>query len=124
MPTITEYSPNYAPGESISLTAAAAVKAGQCLVVTGNELVSPSSAADGAFVGVAGYDAKLGEKVTVRTEGVMTLKATGAIAAGARVTTAATGTVAALSGTAYDTVIGIALSAAANNVVKVKLIRG
>lgn len=119
-----EYTPTFAPGESFPMTALVDVKAGQCLSVTGNELVSPTSGPDGAFVGFAVFDAKAGERITVRAEGICTFKATGAIAFGQRVTTAAAGTVAALSGTAYDTVIGVALAAAAGGVVKVKLIRG
>lgn len=119
-----EYTPVFAPGESFPLTALVDVKAGQCLSVTGNELVSPSSAPDATFIGFAVFDAKAGERLTVRGEGICTFKATGAITFGQRVTTAANGTVAAFTGTAFDTVIGVALSTAANGVVKVKLTRG
>lgn len=120
----TEWVPTFAPGERFPLTAQVAIKAGQCLSVTGVELVSPTSAADATFIGVASFDTRQGDKVTVRGEGIMTLKATGAITFGQRVTTAANGTVAAFSGTTYDTVIGVALNTAANGVVKVKITRG
>lgn len=120
-----EFTQLFSPGEAYTSTASTAVTGGNTLVVTGNDTVGRAAGVDGAFVGVAAFDAAAGQPVTVLCEGVMVLTASGAIARGDRVTTAANGAVAALgASTAYDTVIGVALAAAAGGTVKVKLIRG
>lgn len=122
---MAEYTPNVPLGPFTSTTSAA-VSAGNCLVVSGDNTVAKSSAASVAFVGVAAFDAGSGDKVTVLRGGIHTLAASGAIAAGELVTTAASGAVAtqATASAANDIqVIGVALSAAASSLCKVLLFR-
>lgn len=119
---MAEYAPIYFPADRLPRTTSATVTKGQLLYVSGNDTVAPTSAATGAWLGVAAHDAASGAQVVVLTEGVHELAASGAIAAGARVTGAAAGAVADFAaGTDYSQVCGIALSAAANSKVVVKL---
>ena len=90
------------------LVAGADVKKGQVVYVSGDMTVAPTSGASAAVLGVAMFDAKAGEPVAVECEGLMKLTASGTIAAGAKVVSAAGGKVAA--GT--ENTIGVALSAA------------
>lgn len=119
-----EFSPLFKPGAEFTRTTSGAVTGGQVLVVSGNNTVAASSAASDAVIGVAAFDAGSGESVTVITNGVVNLDASGAINAGDPVAAAAGGDVAAHSGTDYSTIIGVALSAAADNKVLVKLSLG
>ena len=122
---MAEYTPAVPLGPFTSTTSAA-VTAGNCLVVSGDNTVAKSSAASVAFVGIAAFDAGSGDKITVLRGGVHILAATGAIAAGELVTTATAGSVAtqgAVSTTNDVQVIGVALSAAASSLVKVLLFR-
>jgi hypothetical protein len=122
---MAEYTPSVPPGPFTSTTSAD-VLAGKCLVVSGDNTVATSSAASVAFVGVAAFDALSGTKVTVHRGGIHVLAASGAIAAGELVTTAAAGAVAtqATPSAANDVqTIGVALSAAASSLVKVLLFR-
>ncbi|OIN79340.1 capsid cement protein [Mycobacterium malmoense] len=120
---MTEYAPLFPEGPYTS-TASADITAGQVLVASGNDTVAPSGGASIAYAGIAAFDAKSGETVTVLNGGVHILGASGSIAAGAVVTTAASGKVADIAaGTTYDQAIGVALSAAASNLVKVRLFR-
>ncbi|MBF6399777.1 DUF2190 family protein [Nocardia cyriacigeorgica] len=121
---MAEHSPIFNPGAAITRTASDAVTGGQLLIVSGNNTVAPSSAASGAWLGVAAFDAASGAAVTVLSGGVHELAASGAIAAGARVIPAAAGAVADLgAGTDYSQVVGVALAAAAGGKVLVKLAR-
>jgi hypothetical protein len=122
----TDYSPIFKPGAEFTRVTSGAVTAGQALVVSGDDTVAASSAASVAFIGIAAFAAGSGDEVTVLSGGVHELAASGAIAAGELVTTAAAGAVA-TQGTptaANDVqVIGVALKAAASNKVIVKLFR-
>jgi hypothetical protein len=122
---MAEFTPNVPDGPFTS-TLSAHATAGQCLVVSGDNTVAPSSGASVAYVGIAAFDAKSGDKITLLNEGNFTLAASGAIAAGELVTTAASGAVA-TQGTASAAndvqVIGVALSAAASSKVKVRIFR-
>ena len=89
------------------------VKKGQVVVISGDMTVAPSSAASAAVIGVAMFDAKNGDPVSVETEGLFSLTASGAITAGAQVESAAGGKVATKGGTVTK-VIGIALNTASN----------
>lgn len=121
---MAEHTPIFKPGEAITRVASAAVTGGQVLIVSGNDTVAPASAASAAWLGVAAFDAASGEQVTVLSGGVHELTASGAIAAGARVVTAAAGAVADIgAGTDYSQVVGVALAAAAGGKVRVKLVR-
>ncbi len=119
---MAEYAPIYFSADRIPVTTSAAVTAGQLLYVSGNDTVAKTSAATGAWLGVAAHDAGSGAQVVIYTEGIHELAASGAIAAGAQVCAAANGAVADFaSGTDYSQVVGIALSAAANSKVRVYL---
>lgn len=119
---MAEHTPHYLPADRLPRTTSATVTGGQVLVVSGNDTVAPSAAANEAWLGVAGHDAASGAQVVVYTEGVHELTASGAIAAGARVISAAAGAVATIgSETNYARVVGLALSAAAGGKVLVKL---
>lgn len=118
---MADYVPKFTPGEAITLTASADVTGQRLVAVTGNSTVGPAGADSAAVIGVAGFDVLSGEKVLVYTRagGVHKLVANGAIAAGARVISAATGKVATIGAGANP--IGIALRAAAadNDVIDV-----
>lgn len=121
---MAEFAPLFKPGAEFTRTTSAAVTGGQVLIVSGSGTVGPSSAASAAVVGVAAFDAGNGESVTVLTNGVVNLDASGSISAGASVAAAADGAVAAHSGTNYSTIVGVALSDAADDKVLVKLTLG
>jgi predicted RecA/RadA family phage recombinase len=104
-----DYVPLY-EGDAHTYTADADITGGQLVIITGDRAVSPATADSVAVVGVAAFDAKDGEKVTVQSRGVQRVLAAGAITAGARVASAAAGKVAA-TGTNK---IGLALAAAAD----------
>lgn len=118
----TEFAPIYFPADRLPRTTSAAVTGGQVLVVSGEDTVAASAGASSAWLGVAAHDAASGAQVVVYTEGVFELAASGAIAAGARVISAAAGAVATIaSETDYSRVVGTALKAAASSKVLVKL---
>ena len=118
---MADYLPHKKPGEAITLTASADLTGGRLVSVTGANTVANSGADVATVIGVAGRDAKSGEKVLVYTRagGVHPLVASAAIAAGARVISAATGKIATIGAGANP--IGIALQAAAadNDVIDV-----
>lgn len=95
------------------IKASADITKGQVVVVSGDMEVAPASAASAAVIGVAMFDAKEGDPVSVETEGLFSLTASGAITAGAQVESAAGGKVATKGGTVTK-VIGIALNTASN----------
>lgn len=111
---MAEYIAPFEPGTQITLTASAAITAGQLVGVSGNNTVAPTSASSAAWLGVATTDAASGAKVGITSGGVQELTATGAIAAGAVVVPAAAGTVADIgAGAVYSHQVGVALAAAA-----------
>lgn len=126
---MAEYQPLYAPGDSITRTASAAITGGQLVYVSGSGSVAPTTGSTPSWVGVAANDANNGDNVMVFTDGIHRLTANGAITAGDQVVPAASGqvsTLAAASGaTATDinnarSVIGVALTTATNgNLVEV-----
>lgn len=121
---MADHTPDYLAGAAVTFLASEDVTGGQLVAISGNVSVAPTSAATAAWRGVAAFDAKAGDQVTVLSGGVHTLASAGAIAAGAVVVAAADGTVADLgSVTDYSQVVGIAEAAAANNTVRVKLAR-
>ena len=95
------------------LKASADVKKGQVVVISGDMEVAPSTEASASVLGVAMFDAKEGDPVSVETEGLFRLTASGAITAGAQVESAADGKVA-TKGDTVTKVIGIALNTASN----------
>lgn len=90
------------------LVAGADIQKGQVVYISGDMVVSPTTGASAAVLGVAMQDYKKDEPVAVECEGLFKLTAAGAIAAGSKVVSAAAGKVA----TGTDNAIGIALNAA------------
>lgn len=89
-----DYTPLYRPAEAIPMTCSADVIGGQPVVVSGSNTVANSAAASAKTVGVAAFDAKSGDRVTVFARGtVHRLVANGAITAGALVENATAGKV-------------------------------
>ena len=109
-------------GEDLSLNqksikAGADVKKGQVVEITGDCVVSPTTAASAKVLGVAMFDAKKDEDVAVEAEGLFKMVAGGTITAGSKVTSATDGKV--VAGT--ENTIGIAItSATADEYVYVK----
>lgn len=108
-----------------TFSVAAAVTAGRVVEINGNRTVQHAGAASLKAVGVAlqTSDGTTGDKIAVATGGVFLLTASGAIAAGDQVITAATGLVATLAAAAAATagdinnaraIVGTALEAIAN----------
>lgn len=103
--------------EQKQLKAGADMSKGQVVEITGDMVVSPTTAASDKVLGVAMFDAKNGEPVSVECEGLFKLIAGEAITAGDYVSSGAAGKVMkAVKGTvATDVavnVIGIAISTA------------
>lgn len=122
---MAEYQPLHNPGKAFTRQASAAITGGQLVVVSGSGTVAPSTAASAAWLGVAGFDGATGAQVTVFSEGVQRLTASGAITAGATVEAAAAGKVAThTNGTNDINVVGVALTTAADGaLVEVSLLR-
>ncbi|MBM6622663.1 DUF2190 family protein [Micrococcaceae bacterium RIT802] len=119
---MADYLPLFSPGATVTYAASAAVAGGQLVEVTGDRTVGPAGADSAKVVGVAGFDAATGDNVAVYSGGVQRPTASGAIAAGAKVASAAAGKAQTLG--ALTNPIGIALAAAANGEpVQVKLDR-
>lgn len=109
---MAQYTPKFKPGEAVTFTASADVIGGRVVEVTGDRAVAHAAAGSAKVVGVAGFDAKAGDSVTVFAGGVQRPTASGAIAAGAAVAAAASGLVATTADGAGR--IGLALEAAAD----------
>lgn len=109
---MADYSPLFKPGAAITYSASADVTAGQVVELTGDRAVGPAAADSAKVVGIAAFDAAVGDSVTVHSGGVQRPVASGAIAAGDKVAAAAAGKVATL-GAAVNS-LGIALAAAAD----------
>ena len=110
------YAPVYFDADRISYTATAAITGGQ-VVAAGTSAygVAPTSGASASVVGVAAVDTASGAQLMVYNEGVHRLTASGSIAIGDPVISAAAGAVATIStDTTYTHVIGKALTAATN----------
>lgn len=122
------------PGAPVTFTTSAAVVGGQLLAVTGNRTAAPTAGINAKWVGVAGFDAASGERVTVVKGGVQRIMASGTIAAGDTVVSAADGkvaTVAAVNATAPTTadanntraIVGTALTGGTNVLVEIDMDR-
>lgn len=129
---MAEFLPLYKPGQSWTSTTSADVTAGQLLIASGNGTVGPGTANSVAYVGVAGHDALSGAVVTVYSPKIAWMTSSGAITAGAQVVPAASGAVSALAAVTTPTpadvtnsraAVGVALTTAASNRVKVLFTR-
>ena len=118
---MAEYVPIRTPGAALVSQASAAITGGQLVAVSGDLTVAPTSAATAAWLGVAANDAAIGEKVTIHQVGEHILTSSGAIAAGANVIAGAAGVVVTVGAGTIDQVVGVAVSAAASNKVRVVL---
>lgn len=122
---MAEFTPNV-PFGSFTSTLSADATAGQVLVASGVDTVAPSGGVSVSYVGIAAFDAKSGDKITVHRAVIATVTSTGTITAADLVTTAAAGVVAtqATPSAANDiAAIGVALNTAASNKVKVLFFR-
>lgn len=112
---MSEYVPKFSPGDAVPMTTSADVTGGQLLEVSGDGTVAAAAASSVKWVGVAGFDAASGERVTVFRGGVQRPTASGAIDAGDQVVAAASGKVATAGDTpAAGSLVGVALSDAAD----------
>ncbi len=109
---MSDYVPKFNPGQDITSTTSAAVVGGELLAVSGTGTVAKTSAASASVVGVAKFDAASGAKVGISTGGVQILTASGGIAAGALVVSAADGKAATIGANTFDKLIGLALTTA------------
>ncbi len=109
-----QYTPIHRPGEKVTFSVTADVTGGQLVQVGAvDNSVAPAAADSTSVVGVAGHDAKVGEKLTTELgKFVHELKASGAIARGTRVEAGPAGTVRAL--TADSVAYGLAITTAAD----------
>lgn len=117
-----DYLPKIAVAAPFTLPVSAAVTGGRVLAVSGAGTVAHAAADSALAIGVAGFDAAAGDRVTVIPRGgIHRLTASGAIAAGARVATAAAGKIQTLG--ANVNAIGTALTAAssADDVIEIVL---
>jgi predicted RecA/RadA family phage recombinase len=89
---IVEY---HKPGDLITYTVETgqSVTGGQMVALTGDREVRPAPADSLVSCGVALYDGAAGDKISVASEGVYPLTASGAITQGQRVKTGAAGVV-------------------------------
>lgn len=108
-----QYLPIFRPGETVTFDVTAAVTGGHPVEVgAADRSVAPAAAASAKYVGVAGHDAAVGDKVTVEVnKPIHSLIALGAVTRGQRVETAGAGKIRTL---AAGTAIGLALTSAAD----------
>lgn len=125
---MADYTPVYDNDSSpFTATASAAIVGGQVLVWTGVSTVGPSGGISALVAGVAAFDAASGSRVTVWPLDTLIhqLTSSGAITAGGGIESAAAGAVAAAAtsiaaSAAAGTLIGIAVTTAAGNVVRIQ----
>ena len=90
------YLPLFRPADTVTFGVTSTVNAGQAVEVsaTADMSVAPAAAGSAKYVGVAGHDAAVGDKLTVEVgKPIHELKAVGAIARGAKLECAASGAV-------------------------------
>ena len=110
---MAQYLPVFRPGDTVTFNVTTAVTGGHPVQLgTADRSVAPAAAASTTYVGVAGHDAAVGDKVTVELgKPVHSLVALGAVARGSKVEAAGAGKIrTATTGTA----IGLALTSAAD----------
>lgn len=111
---MAQYLPMFRPGDTVTFNVTADVTGGQPVEVGASDWsVAPAAAGSVKYVGVAGHDAKIGDKVTVEVgKPIHELIASAVIARGAKVEAAGSGKVRTAT---TGTEVGLALSAAAAN---------
>lgn len=110
---MAQYLPAFRPGDTVTFDVTTAVTGGHPVELgTVDRSVAPAAAASTTYVGVAGHDAAIGDKVTVEVgKPIHLLVALGAVALGAKVEAAGAGMIRTAT---TGTVIGLALNAAAD----------
>jgi hypothetical protein len=110
---MAQYLPLFRPGQTVTFDVTAAVTGGQPVEVgAADRSVAPAAAGTTKYVGIAGHDAAIGDKVIVEVgKTIHLLTASGAVARGAKLEAAGSGKVRTLT---TGTAIGLALSAAAD----------
>lgn len=114
---MAEYIPLFMPGDEVSMTASAAITAGQLVAVSGDGTIAKTAAASAKVVGVAAQDAAAsGDIITVYCRGaVHRSTSSGGSTAGDALQAAANGAVASHTvGTNDANTIGVALTTAAD----------
>lgn len=107
---MADYLPKFKPGEAITRAITGTVTGGR--IVTAAGIHAAAAATD--WLGVASRDAVTGERITVYTDGVQRVVASGAIAIGSPVICGAAGTVVASATPPAGQQVGVALEAAAD----------
>lgn len=110
---MAQYLPLFRPGQTVSFDVTTAVTGGHPVEVgTADRSVAPAVAASTKYVGVAGHDAAVGDKVTVEVgKPVHLLVASGAVTRGTRLEAAGAGRVRTVT---TGAVVGLALTSAAD----------
>lgn len=125
---MADFTPRFKPGQSWTATTSANVTGGKLLEVSGDGTVAHAGVASVAVVGVAAFDASSGDVVTVYSPKIAVLVSSGTITAGSQVVAGAAGIVTALAAVTTPTagdvtgsraIVGVALTTAASNTVKV-----
>jgi len=109
----TQYLPLFRPGDTVTFDVTAPVTGGHPVQVgAADRSVAPAAAGSASYVGIAGHDAEIGDKVTIEVGKVIhELKASGPVALGAELEAAGAGAVRTAT---TENVIGLALTAAAD----------
>jgi predicted RecA/RadA family phage recombinase len=111
---MADYVPLFKPGQAFTRpVATTAVIGGRLVEVNGVGTVGPAGAASTKFLGVAAFDAAVGEQVTIHCGGVQRLTASAAITAGDNLACTATGKVAPIGAGTFGQLVGVALTSAA-----------
>lgn len=107
---IVEYA---SPGDHLTFTAGGTITGGQMVKLSANRtVIATAGAAETSVIGVALYNAANGDtNLTVATDGVWPLTASGAIAAGDNLTGAAAGAVVTNNAATAVSMVGKALEA-------------
>jgi len=121
---VAEYVP-FLDEDNITRKASATITGGQMVYISGDGTVAPTTGAVANWLGMAGFDAAVGDNVTIHTEDFPKATASGAITAGDALETAAAGKLAKHTlGTNDYLVVGYALNTVADGgTVRLKSIR-
>jgi len=129
---MADFTPRFKPGQSWTATTSANVTGGKLLEVSGDGTVAHAGANSISVVGVAAFDATSGNVVTVYSPKIAVLVSSGTITAGDQVVAGTAGVVTSLAAVTTPTagdvtgsraIVGVALTTAASNAVKVLFTR-
>lgn len=121
---MSDYIPRHTPGTAVTFSASADVTGGRLVIASGVKTVATATLDAPNVVGVAGFDVKSGDPVTVfpRPTGVHALVAGGGITAGAKVVAGAAGKVVTIGSNTNPIGIALETAAADNDVIDVLFI--